>query len=180
MDDDGTTLFVRKLVPARQAGVRAANLTISELPRGYVPMLFRPRVMHNCYALVLCHLGVRRTLRMLEGVYWCVSTESSTRRWIRHCLRCRGRNNDLDTVRWPTLTTLLPNGPDELVSVDYFGALVVTVRHACILIFTDRFNRRADMFAITSNEFRNYCQRGYRPTTNHGLQFCLKLSVAVC
>lgn len=45
-------------------------------PRVYVPMLSLPWVMHFCHALVFCHLGVRRTLRMLERVRRWVGMES--------------------------------------------------------------------------------------------------------
>ena len=48
----------------------------------------------------------------------------------------------------------LPKGPGVAVSVDYFGPLPVTPRgNTYILLFTDRFSRRADMFPVTSVEF---------------------------
>ena len=48
----------------------------------------------------------------------------------------------------------LPEGPDVAVSVDYFGSLPVTPRLTIyILLFTDRFSRRADMFPVTAAEF---------------------------
>ena len=48
----------------------------------------------------------------------------------------------------------LPEGLDVAVSVDYFGSLLVTPRLAIyILLFTDRFSHRADMFPVTADEF---------------------------
>ena len=48
----------------------------------------------------------------------------------------------------------LPEGPGTAVSVDYFGPLPVTPRgNTYILLFTDRFSRRADMYAVTAAEF---------------------------
>ena len=48
----------------------------------------------------------------------------------------------------------LPEGPGIAVSVDYFGPLPVTPRgNTYILLFTDRFSRRADMYAVTAAEF---------------------------
>lgn len=44
--------------------------------------------------------------------------------------------------------------PGELVSVDNFGPLPVTAKaNAYSLLVTDRFSRRADMFAVTAVEF---------------------------
>ena len=41
-----------------------------------------------------------------------------------------------------------------VVSVDYFGPLPVTPRgKTYILLFTDRFSRRADMYAVTAAKF---------------------------
>ena len=47
-----------------------------------------------------------------------------------------------------------PEGPGIAVSVDYFGLLPVTPRgNTYILLSTDRFSRRADMFAVSAAEF---------------------------
>ena len=68
----------------------------------------------------------------------------------------------------------LPEGPGIVVSVDYFGPLPVTPRgNTYILLFTDRFSRRADMYAVTAAEFTA------EGPANNGLQFCPKLSQAV-
>ena len=48
----------------------------------------------------------------------------------------------------------LPEVPSIAVSVDYFAPLPVTPRgNTYILIFTDRFSRQADMFAVTAADF---------------------------
>ena len=48
----------------------------------------------------------------------------------------------------------LPEGPGVAVSVDYFGPLPVTPRgNTYILLFTDRFSRRADMSPVAGAEF---------------------------
>ena len=45
-------------------------------------------------------------------------------------------------------------GSGVSVSVDYFGPLPGTPRGSSyILLFTDRFSRRADMFPVTAAEF---------------------------
>ena len=88
---------------------------------------------------------------------------------------------------------LLPEGPGVAVSVDYVGPLPVTPRGSTyILLFTDRFSRRADMFPVTTAEFTaegtanilvNQCIPLWRcPRTilsDNGLQVCSKLSQAV-
>ena len=48
----------------------------------------------------------------------------------------------------------LPEGSEVAVSVDYVGPLSVTSRgNTYILLFNDRFSRRADMFPVTAAEF---------------------------
>ena len=58
------------------------------------------------------------------------------------------------SVRWPIISMLLSEGPSVVVSVDFFGPLPVTPRGSTyILLFTNRFSRRADMFPVTAAEF---------------------------
>ena len=77
----------------------------------------------------------------------------STRWWLRRCLKCQARKTPRQN--YPLAYSLpLPNDPGILVSVDYFGPLPITLRSkAYILLFTDRFSRRADMYATTEAEF---------------------------
>ena len=97
------------------------------------------------------------------------------------------------TVRWPIISMPLPEGPGVAVSVDYLGPLAVTPRgNNYILMFTDRFSRRADMFPDTAAEFTaegtaNILVNQYIPLwgcprtvlSDNGLQLCIKLSHAV-
>ena len=84
----------------------------------------------------------------------------------------------------------LPEGLGIAISVDFFGPLPVTPRdNTCVLLITDHFSRRADMFAVTAAEFTtegaanilgNQCIPlwGCPRTTSleNGLQFCSKLA----
>ena len=91
---------------------------------------------------------------MLRRFYWWISMDVSTRWWLRHCLKCQARKTSRHTTRWPPLLLPLPNGAGILVSVDYFGPLPLKPRgNAYILLFTDRFSRRADMYATTNTHF---------------------------
>ena len=57
-------------------------------------------------------------------------------------------------VRRPTITFPLPEGLGIAVTIDFFGPLPVTPRgNTYILLFTYRFSRRADMYAVTAAEF---------------------------
>ena len=77
-----------------------------------------------------------------------------TRWWLRHCLKCQARKTPRLTVRWPIISMPLPEGLGVAISVDYFGPLPVTPRgKTYILLITDRFSRRADMFPVTAAEF---------------------------
>ena len=116
-----------------------------------------------------------------------------TRWWLRHCLKCQARKTPRLTVRWPIITMPLPEGPGIAVSVAYCGPLPVTPRgNTHILLFTDRFSRRADNFPVTAAEFTaegtaNIMVNQYIPLwgcprtilSDNGLQFCPKLSQAV-
>ena len=87
----------------------------------------------------------------------------------------------------------LPEGSGVAVSVDYFGPLPVTPRgNTYILLSTDRFSCRADMFPVTVAEFTaegtaNIQVNQYVPLSgcpsailsDNGLQFWSKLSQAV-
>ena len=87
----------------------------------------------------------------------------------------------------------LPEGPGNTTSVDYFDFLPLKPRgNAYILLFTDRFRRRADKFPVTAAEFTaegtaNILVNKYIPLwgcprtilSDNGLQFCSKLSQAV-
>ena len=78
----------------------------------------------------------------------------TSRWWIRRCLHCQARKTSPHTIHWPTLSLPLPNGLGITVSVDYFGPLPLTPRgNVHILLFTDRFSRRADMFAVSAENF---------------------------
>ena len=116
-----------------------------------------------------------------------------TRWWLRHCLKYRARKTPRLTVRWPIISMPLPEGPGVSVSVDCFGPLPVTPRgNTYILLFTDRFSRRVDMFPVTAAEFTaegtaHILVNQYIPVwgcprtilSDNGLQFYSKLSQAV-
>ena len=86
-----------------------------------------------------------------------------------------------------------PEWPGIAVSVDYDSPLPVTPRgNIYILLFTDPFGRRADMYAVTAAEFTadgtaNILINRYIPLwgcprnipSDNGLQVCFKLSKAV-
>ena len=161
--------------------------------RIYVPLLARPWIMHACHADASCHLGVTRTLKMLERFCWWVGMEACTKWWVRHYLKCQARKTSRQTVRWPILPIPLSNSPGVAVSVDYFGPLPITARgNSYILLSTDRFSRRADMFAVTTAEFTaegtaNILVNRFIPLwgcpstllSDNGPQFCARLATAV-
>ena len=110
-----------------------------------------------------------------------------------HCLKCQARKTPRLTVRWPIVSMPLREGPDVAISVDYFGPLSVTSRgNTYILLITDRFSRRANVFTVTTAEFTaegtvNILVNKYIPLwgcsrtilSNNGLQFFSKLPQAV-
>ena len=156
--DHDTILLVRNhiAVAPRQDGppARVRRPPFNDSVRIYVPLLARPWIMHACHADASSHLGVMHALKMLERFYWWVGMEACTKWWVRRCLKCQARKTSRQTVRWSVLPIPLPNSPGVAVSVDFFGPLPITARgNSYILPFTDRFSRRAEMFAVTTAEF---------------------------
>ena len=148
------TTFPRINVPTPQTPARPRRPPFNDSTRMYVPLLARPWIMHACRPDASCQLGVTRILKMLERFYWWVGMEACTKWWVRRCLKCQARKTSRQTVRWPVLPIPLPNSPGVAVSVNYFGPLPITARgNSYILLFTDRFSRRADMFAVTTAKF---------------------------
>ena len=151
-------------------------------------MLMRPWVLYTCQSVTSCHLGVSRTLGMFMRCFWWIGMDMSTCWWLRRCVKCQERKTSRQTIRWPALSLPLPNGPGILVSVDYFGPLPLTPwGNAYILLFTDHFCRRADMYAVTEAQFtasrtmdilmNHYIPPSGCPVTllsDNGLQFCSK------
>ena len=91
---------------------------------------------------------------MLERFYRWIGMNVCTRWWLRHGLKCQARKIPRLTVLCPIIFMPLPEGPGAANSVDYFGPIPVTPRgNTYILLITDRFNRRADMFPVTAAEF---------------------------
>ena len=116
-----------------------------------------------------------------------------TRLWLRYYLKCQARKRPRLTVRCPIISVPPPPGPGIAVSVGYFGSLPVTPRgNTYVLLFTDGFSRRADMFAVTAVEFTdegtaNILINRYIPVwgcprsilSDNDIQFCSKLSHVV-
>ena len=130
--DDNSTLLVQQSITAASApdGQNGRRILhpFDDPIRIYVPLLARPSIMHAYHADTFCHLGVTRTLKMLESYYWWVGMEVCTKWWVRRCLKCLARKTSRQTIRWPTLSIPLPNSPGISVSVDYFGPLPITAR----------------------------------------------------
>ena len=197
--DDDIVLLVRNptLPPTRSDKPnpvgRAACLLNDEPVRIYVRLLMRPWIMQACHSAASCHLGTTRRLRMLEPFYWWIGMNVCTLRWLRLCSKCQARETPRLTVRWPIISMPLLEALGVAVSVDYFGPLPVTPRgNTYILLFTDRFSRRADVFPVSAAEFTaegtaNILVNQYIPLwgcprtilSDNGLQFCSKRSQAV-
>ena len=93
--DDDALLLVRKFTPPALAcpdkpGGRAARLLDDEPTRIYVPLLMRPWIMQAYHAIASCHLGVARTLSMLECFYRWSGMSICTRWWLCRCLQVPG------------------------------------------------------------------------------------------
>ena len=148
--DDGTLLLVRQPTPQRPCDShrpvgRTACLLNDEPIRIHVPLLKRPWAMQACHSMASCHLGTTRPLRMLERFYWRISMSICNQWWLRHCLKCQARKTSRLTVRWPVISMPLPEGP---------GIAVTPRGNTYILLFTDRFSRRAGMYAVTAAELQ--------------------------
>lgn len=149
-----------------------------------VPLLMGPWTMQACHPTFSCHLGTARTMRKLKRLNWWVGMSVCTRWWLRHCLKCQARKPRGMLVRWLTVSIPLPEGPGIVVSVDCLGPLPVTpCGNTNTLLFTDRFRRRAVMFTVAQPSSPLKAPLTLSSTgilSDKGLQFCSKLSPAVC
>ena len=97
--DDDIVVLVRNPTPPPKtsdkpsSGGGAARLLNDEPIRVYVhvPLFMRPWIMQVCHSTASCHLGTKRTLRMLERFYWWIGMNVCTRWRHRHCLKCQAR-----------------------------------------------------------------------------------------
>ena len=125
--DDDIVLLVRNptLLPTRSDKPnyveRAACLLNDEPVRVYDFLLRRPWIMQACHSTASCYRGTTRTLRTRELFYWWFGVNVCTRWWLRHCLKCHALKTPWLTVRWPIISSPLPEGPGVAISVDYFG-----------------------------------------------------------
>ena len=161
--------------------------------RIYVPLLMRPWIMQACHSTGYCHLGTTRTLGMLERFSWWFGMNVCTRWKLRHCLKCQARKTPQLAIRWPMITMPVPQGQGVAISVDYCGNLRVRPRgNTYILLITDRFSRRADVFPVNTAEITaeataNVLVDKFIPLwgsprtvlSNSSLQFCSKLGQVV-
>ena len=195
--DHDTILLVRNHIAVASSPdgppARVRRPPFNDSVRIYVPLLARPWIMRACHADASCHLGAMRTPKMFERFYWWVCMEVCTKWWVRRCLKYQVRKTSRQTVRWPVLPIPLPNSPGVADSVDYSGPLPITARgNSYILLFTDHFSRRADMFAVATAEFTaegtaNILVNSFIPlwgcpptlVSHNGPQFCARLVTAV-
>ena len=89
------------------------------------------------------------------------------------------------TVRWPILSLPLSSGPGVAVSIVYYGPLLVIPQgNSYLLLFTDRFSRHADMYAVSAAEFTaegtaDMLVNKYIPLWRRPASLFSKLSLAV-
>ena len=117
---------------------------------------------------------------------------------LRNCLKCQARQTSRQTVRWPTITLLLPEGPYIAVRVDYFGPLPVTPRgntyqgtscFSLIVPAAEPTSSRSQRLSSPLGTRLTFSSTGIFPSgdaraassrsSDNGLQFCSKLSYAV-
>lgn len=80
--------------------------------------------------------------------------EACTRLWVRRCLMCKAGKTFRQKLRWPVLSSPLPNRPCVSTGVDYFGPFLTKAgRNSHIILFKGRFSHHEDMYAVIAAEF---------------------------
>ena len=111
-------------------------------------------MMHACHANASCHLGAACTLSILERFYSWIGIDICRRWWLRCCLQCQVIKASRQTARCTILSLPLPSDFGVAVSVAYFGPLpIIRQESSYLLLLTNRFSRRADMYAVSAAEF---------------------------
>ena len=115
---------------------------ISYQRQDFIPMLMRPLGSADMsYGHILpswcsSHLAYGRAFLLVD---WTGDVHTLMDQALR--MKCQARKTSRHTVRWPIISLPLPNGLGEVISVDCFGPLPMTVRgNQHILLFTDCFS----------------------------------------
>ena len=133
---------------------RAACLLNDDPIRIYVPILMRPWIMQACHSTASCHLGHHAHIGH-DGVVILVDRHERVHPVVASALFKVPSAQNL-TTDCPLANHLhaSPGSPGIAISVGYFGPLPVTPGgNTYILLITDRFSRRADMFSVTTAVF---------------------------
>ena len=128
---------------------------------------------------------------MMKGFYWWVDMKACTRCGYDAASSVRHKNPLAKRFAGLHSPPPLPNSPGYSVSVDYIGPLPIAARGSFhIDLFTDRFSRREDMFAVAAAVFTAEGSNilvnrfipfwGGPPTllSGNGLQCCAQLATA--
>ncbi|CAB1111666.1 unnamed protein product [Ectocarpus sp. CCAP 1310/34] len=203
----GELSYYRKFLKNLATKVRPLN---SLLNKAFPSIEDKSRPLRLCSDTCIDDFGASLEQEQLDGsvrpiVYICSATLPAERTWTVLDLEAGGIVWAIKRLRgylWSTKFIIYPDhkslesiakGPGTVVGVDFFRPLPVTAKgNSYISLFTDRFGRRADMFAVTAAEFtargtahifvNQYMTKWGCPTTllsDNGLHFCSKLSMAI-
>lgn len=118
-----------------------------------MPLLMRLWIMQVCNSNASCHLGIVRTLHMLERLYWWIEIGICACWWLRHSLKCQAQKR-LDTPYGGPSTlyrclTISIKPPASTVS-DPFPSRRREMPTS--LLSTKRLSCRADMYTVAAAE----------------------------
>ena len=104
----------------------------------------REEVMRAAHDSVFSgHLGVRKTLDLLQRQFWWVGMKQTVAKFIRSCDHCQ-RNKSLTAKPLGALQPLqLPLGKWSSISVDFITELpeTATTQYTAICVFVDRLTK---------------------------------------
>jgi hypothetical protein len=107
--------------------------------------------MHNCpYS---GHLGITKTQKAMERLYWWKSMREDVRQHIRHCSMCQKSKNNSNQKPAGLLQPLqIPGRRWDSISVDLIVQLPPTKQgNTKIVVFVDRLSKMAHLAAVPTN-----------------------------
>jgi len=159
----------------------------------YVPPNCRPLVLNSCHDSPSSgHLGIKKTLNLLNRNFWWPSSSNDTKDYVRSCeICCRSKSSRHKPYGF--LNPLdIPNRPWSSISMDFLTDLPKSNGFTCILVVTDRLTKMCHLIPFpnipsatdTASAFLNQIFRYHGLPddilSDRGTQFTSKFWTAVC
>ena len=117
----------------------------------YLPSSMVKSLLEACHddPLTGAHFSFDRTYNKIKSLYWWPDMKSSIKAHIAACLPCKQYNISRHKPHGHLRPITPPDGPLQLIGIDYCGPLIRTPReNQYVLVITDYFSRHVTAIAL--------------------------------